>query len=198
MKIAALLSPVLFFCVGFASASEPNALRNRITHDTTIQGYPCARGEIWFYPDGSLNQCRLSQSTSLGDLRVPVGSIVEFWPNGLPHYLMMPRSTRFAGYSVRGGTRWGLSRGATTSFYRTGELQSFYLLSNGDVQGVPCQGGAWNTFTDPDGGGSVVDFYRDGKIESCRLSRDYAGFHAGQRILMPHLTLASEKSVPAQ
>jgi hypothetical protein len=198
MKTAALLSTVLFLCVGVASASEPNALRNRIAQNTTIQGYPCARGEIWFYPDGALNQCRLSQPASLGDLRVPGGSIVEFWPNGAPHYLMMRRPARFDGYTVRGGTRWGLSRGATTSFYRTGELHSFYLLSSGEVQGVPCQGGEWNTFTDPDGGGSVVDLYRDGKIESCKLSRDYAGFRAGQRILMPHLTLASEKSVPAQ
>jgi hypothetical protein len=199
MKYALLLCVPFLLCAAISSASEPNALRNRILRDTTIQGYPCAKGDAWFYPDGSLNQCTLSRSAALGDLPVPRGSVVEFWPNGAAHYLMLQRPAPLAGYKIRGGTRLGLSRGATTSFYSTGELHSFYLASSENVQGVPCRGGSWNTFTDLEGGENLVEFYRDGKLESCKLGRDYAGFRAGQRITLPHLTLASDdKSLPAQ
>jgi hypothetical protein len=111
MKYALLLCVPFLLCAAISSASEPNALRNRILRDTTIQGYPCARGDAWFYPDGSLNQCTLSRSAALGDLPVPRGSVVEFWPNGAAHYLMLQRPAPLAGYKIRGGTRLGLSRG---------------------------------------------------------------------------------------
>jgi hypothetical protein len=197
------LSPlfVLFaLCASVCTASEPNAIRDQILRNTTIQGYPCAKGEAWFYPDGTLNQCTLSRPAALGDLQVPRGSLVEFWPNGAAHYLMLQHSTVLAGHKVRGGTARGTqARGATTSFYSTGELRSFYLIRNESVQGIPCGGGSWNTFTDPGGSNTMVELYRDGKIESCKLSHDFAGFRVGQRINMPHLTLAADnKSIPAQ
>jgi hypothetical protein len=199
MKYALLLCAALLLSASIASASEPNSFRNRIARNTNIQGYPCAKGEAWFYPDGSLNQCTLSRSAALGDLPVPRGSVVEFWPNGAAHYLLLQRPSALAGYRVRGGTHLGLSRGATTSFYSSGELRSFYLVSSENVQGVPCRGGSWNTFTDPQGGQNLVEFYRDGKLESCKLSSDYAGFRAGQRIILPHLTVVSDnKSLSAQ
>lgn len=185
MKQLSLLYILFLLCIGTSSAAEPNALREHIRHDTMIQGYPCARGEAWFYPDGTLNQCTLSRSAALGDLRVPGGALVEFWPNGEAHYLLLQRPALLDGYIVRGGTRLGLSRGATTSFYNTGELRSFYLVRNQLVQGVPCGGGPWNTYADPDGSKNIVEFYRDGKLESCRLSLDFLGFRAGARIALP-------------
>ena len=188
MKSLALLSCVVFLLsVDVCSASEPNALHDKILHDTTIQGFVCARGEAWFYPDGALNQCTLARPSAVGDLRVPRGAVVEFWPNGTAHYLMVPRATVLAGYHVRGGSHLGLSRGATTTFYRTGELRSIYLVSSQRIQGVPCRGGGWNTFSDPLGGENDVEFYRDGKLRSCRLTRDYLAFRSGQRVVLPHL-----------
>ena len=199
MKYALLLCAPFLLSATISAASEPNALHNRILHDTTIQGYPCAKGDAWFYPDGSLNQCTLSRSAALGDLPVPRGSVVEFWPNGAAHYLMLQRPADLAGYKIRGATRVGLSRGATTSFYRTGELRSFFLVSSESVQGVPCRGGAWDTFTDPQGGENLVELYRDGRLESCKLTHEYDGFRAGERIVLPHLTVVSDnKSRPAQ
>jgi hypothetical protein len=200
MKIGLLVSLLFSLCAGVCSASEPNALRNKVARDTTIQGYPCAKGEAWFYPDGSLNQCTLSRPAAIGgDLSVPRGSVIELWPDGAAHYLMLQHPTVLAGYRVRGGTRVGFSRGATTAFYSTGELRSFYLVSSQTIQGIPCRGGVWNTYTDPTGGASMVEFYRDGKLESCKLSRGFAGFDAGQRITLPHLTVASDaKGLPAQ
>jgi len=175
------------FCASICKASEPNAVRNKIAHDATIQGFPCARGVAWFYPDGSLNQCTLARPAALGDVRVPRGSVVELWPSGAAHFLLLPHSGVLAGHHVRGGTRVAFSRGATTAFYRTGELRSFYLAGNENIQGVPCHGGAWNTFADPTGAENMVELYQDGKLESCKLSRDFSGFRAGERIVMPRM-----------
>jgi hypothetical protein len=189
MKNALFLFCLLFALrVSVCGASEPNALRNKMTHDTIVQGYACGRGDAWFYPDGSLNECRLARPTSLGDLRIPRGSIIDLWPDGAAHYLMLPRPTVLAGYRVRGGNRRGLSRGATTGFYHSGELRSIYLVGNQLIQGVPCRGGSWNTLTDPAGAQNVVEFYNDGSLESCKLARDFSGFRSGERISLPHLT----------
>src|SRR5579863_9840141 len=113
MKYLLLLCLSLPLCVSVCTASEPNALRNKITRDTTVQGYPCARGEAWFFPDGSLNQCNLSRPAAIGsDLRVPRGAVIELWPDGPAHFLLLHHSAILSGYRVRGGTQHGLARGA--------------------------------------------------------------------------------------
>jgi hypothetical protein len=197
MKNALLLLCLLSTIFGVCFASEPNAIRDKILHDTTIQGFPCAHGIAWFYPDGALNQCTFSRPVTLGDLRVPRDSVVELWPNGAARYLMLPRPTVLDRYRVRATSRIGFARGTTTSFYRTGELRSLYLLRNQTVQTVPCSGGAWNTLSDPSGAETRVEFYPDGNLESCRLSRDFSGFRTGQRIVLPNLTAATASSAPS-
>ncbi len=192
MKTALLFLSLLFVAsVRICPASEPNAIRDKVAHNTTIQGFPCARGVVWFYPDGALDECTLSAPAAIGDLRVPRHSVVELWPDGGARFVMLPHTAVLGSYRVRGGTLHGLSRGAATAFYRTGELQSFYLPANQTIQGVPCGGGAWNTYTDPSGGETRVELYPNGKIESCKLSRDFSGFRSDQRIVFPHLTLSA-------
>lgn len=188
-------SATLLFCLLFASAAHafaPNALRDRIAHDTIIQGHPCAKGEAWFYPDGSLNQCTLARPAEVGDIRVPSRSLIELWPDGAAQYVTFRHPTVIAGYHVRGGSRLGFARGATAAFYRNGNLRSIFLIANQTIQGVPCRGGSWNTFTDPLGGGNLVEFYEDGKLASCKLTRDYSGFRSGERLVLPHLNTAAE------
>jgi hypothetical protein len=193
-----LVCLLLVALVGTCSAAEPNALHGKIHHDTTIQGFPCAHGDAWFYPDGSLNQCTLSRPVTLGDLRIPGHSVIELWPNGTAHYLMLSHAAALDGYRVRGADRLGLSRGATTAFYRTGELHSLFLVSSHIIQGVPCCGGAWNTFADPTGNANMVEFYKDGTLQSCKLSRSYLSFRAGERIALPHLTTAAANPTPTE
>jgi hypothetical protein len=190
MKSAALLLCLLFATA--AQASAPNALRNRIPHDTVIQGHPCAKGEAWFYPDGSLNQCTLARPATVGDVRVPRRSLIELWPDGAAQHVTFRHPTVVAGYHVRGSSRIGISRGITATFYRNGNLRSIYLTADQMIQGVPCHGGSWNTFTDPTGAGNLVEFYEDGKLASCKLSHDYIGFRLGERLVLPHLDTAAE------
>jgi len=181
---------LLLFCfvlaggLAVSGASEPNAIRDKLGRDTTLQSFPCARGDVWFYPDGALDQCTLSRSATVGDLRIPRGSVIELWPDGGARYLVLRRAGLLAGYRVRGGTRLALVRGATTAFYRTGELRSFYLMENQAIQGVPCRGGAWNTFADPNGSENQVELYPKGSLESCTLSRGYDNFPGGRRVVL--------------
>jgi hypothetical protein len=181
------------FCLFFVSsisictAAEPNAVHDKFARDTIVQGHPCARGEAWFYPDGALNQCKLSHPSNVGDLRIPRGSVIELWPGGAPHYVTLSRQTVLAGYRVRG---------ATATFYRNGELRSIYLVKNQTIHGVPCRGGSWNTFTDPFGNANLVEFYPDGKLESCKLARNYGALKAGQRLALPPITTTTAASNP--
>ncbi|MFP5228231.1 MAG: hypothetical protein ACLGXA_11450 [Acidobacteriota bacterium] len=190
-RLIGLLCLLLVTGVSLCRASEPNAIRNKVARNTTIQGYPCARGAAWFYPDGALDQCTLSRAAAVGDLRVPRGSVIELWADGGVRYVMLPRAMALAGFRVRGGSQHALSRGVTTAFYRNGELHSFYLVRNQVIAGVPCRGGAWNTFTDPLGGENLVELYPNGKLESCALSRDFGGFRSGERIHIPQLNFSA-------
>ncbi|MGB9028624.1 MAG: hypothetical protein WCC27_00780 [Acidobacteriaceae bacterium] len=179
--------------VSVCAASEPNAIRNKLAHNTTVQGIPCAKGDAWFYPDGSLNQCTLSQPATLGDFQVPRGVVVELWPSGAARHLTLPHDGPFAGYRVRGGAlRRGSSQDDATTFYLSGKLRSIVLAGDQTIQGVPCEASPSILPSDSIDGGHRVDFYEDGKLQSCILARDGGGQKTGQRLVLSdepgHLT----------
>jgi hypothetical protein len=184
----ALLSALVFFTVfeSVSTASEPNALRTRIPRDTLIQGVPCAKGDAWFYPDGSLDQCTLSRTSILGDLQVPRRSVIELWPTGATRNLTLPHSAVISGYHIRGGALLrGSSQDDVAAFYPSGRLRSIVLAGDQTIQGVPCGPGASTLFSDSIDGGNHVDFYEDGKLQSCNLTRDFGGQKTGQRLMLP-------------
>jgi hypothetical protein len=187
MKTALLSALVLFTVLeSVSTASEPNALRARIPRDTIIQGFPCAKGDAWFYPDGSLNQCTLSRTTVLGDLQVPRRSVIELWPNGATRHLTLPHNGVISGYRVRGGALLrGSSQDDVTAFYPSGRLRSIVLVGDQTIHGVPCGSGASTLFSDSVDGGNHVEFYEDGQLQSCKLTRDFAGQKPGQRLVLP-------------
>ena len=160
----ALVPVCLAFVVAVSAccASEPNAIRNELGRDTTIQGVPCAKGEAWFYPDGALDQCTLSRSATIGDVVAPQRSIIELWPNGAAHYLRIPHTAMVAGYRVMGSPRVGFSSAMVTTFYRDGKLRSVYLVGDQTIQGVPCHGGSeWNLLAEPGSDDNSVEFFED-------------------------------------
>ncbi|MGD0367573.1 MAG: hypothetical protein ABSA94_08940 [Acidobacteriaceae bacterium] len=183
-----LLSALVLFTVleSVSTASEPNALRTRIPRDAVIQGYPCAKGDAWFYPDGSLNQCTLSRTTVLGDLQLPRRSVIELWPGGATRHLTLPHNAVISGYRLRGGALLGRgsSQDDVTAFYPSGRLRSIVLAGDQTIQGVPCGAGAATPFADSNDGGNHVDFYEDGRLQSCSLTRDYGGQKNGQRLVL--------------
>ena len=78
----------------------------------------------------------------------------------------------------------GPAEGAITAFYASGKLHSFYLVNDQTVQGVPCRGGEWGIFTDTINGGNHVALYEDGRLQSCKLTRDFGGQKRGRRITL--------------
>lgn len=202
MKTALLpVCLVLAVVASVCGASEPNAIRNKLESDKTIQGIPCARGTAWFYPDGALNECTLSRAVTLGGVEVPRRSVLELWPNGAAHYLTISRRAVVGGYRVMGGTGANSSSAVVTTFYSNGKLRSVYLAADRTIEGVPCRGGsAWNLLVDPANDTNYVEFFDDGKLKSCRLARDYEGHRSGDRLLLPLVSTSSDvvRTEPAQ
>ncbi|MFY9748964.1 MAG: hypothetical protein WA891_21360 [Acidobacteriaceae bacterium] len=172
--------------VSLCAASEPNAIRNKLASNTTIQGIPCAKGDAWFYPDGSLNQCTLSALTTIGGYSIPRGALIELWPTGAARHLTLPHDAVLSGYRIKGGA---LPRSSSeenvTAFYPSGRLRSVVLAGDQTIQGVPCGAGPSILFYDSIDGSNHVDFYEDGKLQSCNLTRDFGGQRIGQRLVLP-------------
>ena len=169
-----------------AKPAPPQLTRKHLPADTTIQGYPCAKDYAWFYQDGALNRCTVSRDTNFGTAQIPAGSIIELWPNGATNYVMLAHNAVVLGYNAMGGGFLGPSEGSIAAFYPSGQLHSVHLVADQTIQGVPCRGGQWGIFTDPINGGNHVTFYEDGKLESCKLTRDFAGQKSGHRLTLPN------------
>lgn len=175
---------ILGVLVAVCARSTQPLIRVRVAQNTSIQGYPCARGYAWFYQNGALNRCTVSRDTSFGEAQIPTGAIIQLRPDGTTQYVMLAHDAVVAGYKVRGGGPLGPAEGAITSFYRSGKLHTIYLVEDQTIQGVPCRGGQWGIFTDPINGGNFVEFYENGKLRGCKLTRDFGGQKTGRRILV--------------
>lgn len=167
-----------------AHAFDVNPHREKLPQDAIVQGYPCARGYAFLFPNGSLNQCTVSRDTSFGAIQIPRGSVIVLRPDGKPHHVFLAHDAWVAGYHAMGGGLLGASEGAITSIYPSGHLRSLYLVADTVIQGVPCRGGQWGILTDPVNGGNFVEFYQNGKLRACKLTQDFQGTPKGHRITL--------------
>ena len=74
-----------------------------------------------------------------------------------------------------------MAEGPIVAFYPSGKLKECFLAADQLVQGVPCShGGFWiTTFS----GDPSLKFHVDGKLASCKLSKNYGSQRKGQRYL---------------
>jgi hypothetical protein len=173
---------VLLLC-GLQSAAyaqiQTQSHRKTLDQPTEIQGYPCDKEYAWFYAAGRLQRCLVSREIAFGEAKVPVGSIVELLPDGMPKYAMLSHEAPVAGILCMGGSWLGPGEGATTAFYPSGKLKQCFLAGDQTVQGVPCmKGGILG-----DGTGSGAEFHENGKLKSCKLTKDFGGQRKGERFL---------------
>lgn len=166
-----------------AEGKEPRPAVSRKTLDqpTGIQGYPCAKGYAWFYPDGQLDQCSIAREIAFGEVLVPSGSIIHLLPDGKSQYVMLSHDAPVLGYRCRGGSWLGPGEGPVTALYPSGKLKVCYLAGDQNVQGVPCMGGGF--IADVFGGGSGVYFYESGKLQRCKLSADFGELKRGEHFV---------------
>ncbi len=77
---------VLLVGVGYGVAQtahpRPVTHRTKLKQATVIQGYPCDKGYTWFYADGKLDECWVSQETQYGEALIPRGSLIYLKPDG--------------------------------------------------------------------------------------------------------------------
>jgi len=180
MKALLLLS-VLIGASLLSADAPPESQRKHLDRPTIIQGYACASGYAWFFPDGRLTRCTVSREIDFGDTHIPEGSIVELFPDGRLRYVMMKHYTVLNGVRCSGGGPLGPAEGSITALYPSGKLMSCYLDRDEAVQGVPCAGGGfWKAIVGHD---QAVEFYENGKLKSCRLSQDFGNHKRGDGFL---------------
>lgn len=166
---------------GLLAAAPPGTHRKHLDQPTVIQGYPCAKGYAWFFPDSHLNRCSMARDFDLGEARLPSGSVIELFPDGSLRYVMLQHNTTLNGVPCAGGGPLGPAEGSVTILYPSGKLKSCYLVEDQTVQGVPCaRGGLWMAVA---GHEHPVEFYDTGKLRSCGLARDFTGQRRGERFL---------------
>lgn len=161
------------------AGSPPHVTRRFLHAPAEIQGYPCAKGYAWFFDDGHLSRCTVSQEAAFGEARIPAGSIIALHPDGTPVFVQMSHDAQVLGYTCLGGSWLGPAEGAMVGFYPSGKLKECYLAGDQTVQGIPCMnGGIFG-----DGMGRGAEFYEDGKLKSCKLSRDFGALKRRTRFV---------------
>lgn len=181
LLFATALCGLLFCGLRAADCAQPQTHRSTLDHATEIQGYPCDKGFAWFYADGHLERCFVSQDTAFGEISIPRGSIVNLLPDGRPQYAMLAHNTLLLGLNCLGGDPVGPAEGAVTDLYASGKFRLCFLAEDQVVQGVPCgRSGFFHAVT---GHGMPVELYESGKLKSCRLTADYAGRHRNDHFM---------------
>jgi hypothetical protein len=172
----------LVLCGLFAQVwahAQTHSTRKSLDRETEIQGFPCAKGFVWFFADGRLYRCTVAREVSFGEASIPAGSIIALTPDGKPKFVQMSRTTAIRGYRCQGGSLLGPGEGSVVAFYPNGKLNELFLAEDQTVDGVPCAHGGLVTTTLK--GDPSVRFSEDGRLASCRLSREFEGQKKGDR-----------------
>jgi len=157
----------------------PHATHKTLHQPAEIQGYPCAKGDAWFFDDGRLNRCMVAREIQFGAARIPAGTYIAINHDGTPGFIQMSHNAPILGLTCMGGSFLGPGEGPMVAFYPSGRLKQCYLANDQVVQGVPCMNGG--LFGDGRGGGVI--FKEDGKLKSCKLTRDFDAFRRGDRFV---------------
>jgi hypothetical protein len=173
---------ILFLCnlqCVLSAGGLPQNHHKTLDQPTEIQGYPCDKGDAWFFDDGHLNRCTVTREIPFGEARIPAGSYIALHPDGTPDFVQMSRDAPILGMTCMGGSLLGTSEGSVVAFYPSGKLKQCFLAGDQTVQGVPCMSGGF--FGDGRAGGAM--FHENGKLKSCRLTKDFGAQRKGDRFV---------------
>ena len=143
-----------------------------LAEDTVIDGWPCKKDFIVFYPDWRLDELQLSRDYERNGIFMPEGTRV--FPNaaGGPGTCMFPRDMEIQGYLVRGT---GIN-GFMTRFYRTGRLMLFWSREPVEVEGVVCTDSLFKG----------IYLHDNGRLRECTLDKpatiNEVGYSKGTRV----------------
>ncbi len=143
-----------------------------------VQGIPCT-GQLEYYPNGSLKFCTLAREDTLSGQPLAAGTMVHFDEQGFVDWCFLQENTRIQGHFCRGE-----GHGFQTGFHPNGQIELAWLVEEEEIDGVPCA--KFSFFSDVLGGPSGVHFHENGRLKSCKLSRQFTieerTFEKGDRV----------------
>lgn len=177
MAVMRFFLTVLVISSACFAQSQPATHRERLKQTTEIQSWSCAKGYAWLYTDGHLESCIIAKEMPFGDAQAPAGSFIRISDDGKPMFLGLSYSTKIHDYTCEGGGSLGPAEGPTTAFYPSGRLKVCFLDGDQTVQGVPCMGagGFLTAVFRHNHNNPSANFYEDGKLKSCTLSKNFGG-----------------------
>jgi len=173
---------VLAVSVSTPLTAQPDELRIRLRDDTTIAGIRCmntGRASAVVYDNGQLDECPIAMDTMMAGHQFPRGTWIRLTEDGVLRSVWLTEPLSVQGLPCR-GTGY---KGWAVTFHPNGRLSLCYLNDPAIVDGVPC---AAATFLREMTGNSGVVMRDDGRLQSCRLSKDYdydgVTYRKGKRI----------------
>jgi hypothetical protein len=173
--ICLFIAVALFWigCSSWESGAEKDVVKNGISFkafreyengqklgtlnkDTRINGWPCRRNFVVFYPDWRLDELHLFEDYVRNGISMPKGTRVFPNKEGNPGTCIFPHDVQIQGHLCRGG-------GIMTSFYKSGRLELFYTQDPIMIDGVPCKNGT--------GPGQYIQLHENGRLKQCMLDR---------------------------
>ena len=155
-----------------------NITNCRLREPTEFQGKWCDNGDTRFDKDWSLVACHLARDYIVGELTVPAGSWVQFYPEGPPLSAELPKNMMYQGLLLKHGKHdW------RQDFFKDGSLKGASLARKEEIQGVVC---AKASILGTLSGRTGVRFHDNGKLESCKIAESVTieghAFKKGDRI----------------
>jgi hypothetical protein len=132
---------------GCLSSVYTNAATKVIARSGTVCG---------FYESGKLRFCTLQAEATISGIRIPAGSEVEFYENGVPKRVQLSANSRINGVLYRGST--DDPDGSLVTFFEIGKVETGYLAETTTISGMQFKQG------------TRVGFYRSGKLHSGTLA----------------------------
>ncbi|MCD4650387.1 MAG: hypothetical protein K8S56_01160 [Candidatus Cloacimonetes bacterium] len=121
-----------------------------------INGYSCVR-YIWFYPEGTLDNFEVADSTIINNIPIPARSKKFLTPDGVLDCVWFSRDVLVQGYFCPGG-----NCKEATGFHPNGQLRYVFPREPVEINGILCY----------PSGMTGVYFYPEGNLKSCYVYQD--------------------------
>lgn len=132
-----------------------------ITGPIEVQGLSC-EASVKYHPNGQLRSCTLARDDSVSGQAFPEGTLLFFNESGVLTWCYLSRDTEIQGHLCKGE-----KDGFRTRFYSVDKLKRIWLVRDEIIDNVPCA--KYSYFS-----GNDVTFHENGRLQSCKLSRDFA------------------------
>jgi len=155
---------------GLLFAQTDSIMRRRLETEQVIDSVRCAptgRAYAEFYSFGALRSCPLARDTVIQGNALPAGTWIGLNDGRELDFAWLPHDTELGGHPCHGVGYKGYS----VRFYGNGALRLCFLAEDTAIEEIPCVHGSF--WTEIRGGSnSVVNFFPNGSLAGCQLSRD--------------------------